>query len=230
MKKKEIKILLVDDEPDILEIVGYNLVQEGYKIETAINGIEALTKAKDFDPHVILLDIMMPEMDGIETCERLRDLDQFRDTIIVFFTARNEDYSQSAGFDAGADDYITKPIKPKLLVKKVKALTRRLREEESPATTVQNLGSITIDGGSYSVIVKGETIALPKKEFELLSLLISNPGNVFKRDEILNKVWSNVVVGDRTIDVHIRKLRKKIGDKYFKTIKGVGYKFVPEKQ
>ncbi len=228
MKKKDIKILLVDDEPDILEIVGYNLSNEGYTLETANNGVEALVKARNFLPHLILLDIMMPEMDGIETCEKLRDLDAFKDTIIVFFTARSEEFSQSAGFDAGADDYITKPIKPKLLIKKVKALTRRLRDVED-SEKVQNIGTLMVDSGSYTVTVNDKVIALPKKEFELLTLLISSPGNVFKRDEILNKVWSNVVVGDRTIDVHIRKLRKKIGDQYFKTIKGVGYKFVIDK-
>ncbi len=229
MKKKDIKILLVDDEPDILEIVGYNLTNEGYDTKSAANGVEALKIAKEYQPHIILLDIMMPEMDGIETCEKLRDIDAFKDTIIVFFTARNEEFSQSAGFDAGADDYITKPIKPKLLLKKIKALTRRLREPET-STSVQNFGSLVIDSGSYTVTVKNEIVSLPKKEFELLSLLISSPGNVFKRDEILHKVWSNVVVGDRTIDVHIRKLRKKIGDKYFDTIKGVGYKFVQDKE
>jgi two-component system alkaline phosphatase synthesis response regulator PhoP len=229
MKKKDIKILLVDDEPDILEIVGYNLTNEGYDTISAANGVEALKIAKEYQPHIILLDIMMPEMDGIETCEKLRDIDAFKDTIIVFFTARNEEFSQSAGFDAGADDYITKPIKPKLLLKKIKALTRRLRDPET-STIVQNFGSLVIDSGSYTVTVKNEIVSLPKKEFELLSLLISSPGNVFKRDEILHKVWSNVVVGDRTIDVHIRKLRKKIGDKYFDTIKGVGYKFVQDKE
>jgi len=229
MKKKDIKILLVDDEPDILEIVGYNLTNEGYDTKSATNGIEAIKIAKEYQPHLILLDIMMPEMDGIETCEKLRDIDAFKDTIIVFFTARNEEFSQSAGFDAGADDYITKPIKPKLLLKKIKALTRRLRDPET-STIVQNLGSLVIDSGSYTVTVNNEIVPLPKKEFELLSLLISSPGNVFKRDEILNKVWSNVVVGDRTIDVHIRKLRKKIGDNYFDTIKGVGYKFVQDKE
>jgi two-component system alkaline phosphatase synthesis response regulator PhoP len=227
MKKKDIKILLVDDEPDILEIVRYNLTQEGYQIQTSANGINAIQKAKEYQPHLILLDIMMPGMDGIEVCEKLREVDDFRETIIVFFTARSEDFSQFAGFDAGADDYITKPIKPKLLIKKVNALTRRLRKFEN-TDKVQNIGSLVIDSGSYAVTVKGKTIALPKKEFELLALLISSPGDVFKRDEILNKVWSNVVVGDRTIDVHIRKLRTKIGDQYFHTIKGVGYKFVSD--
>lgn len=228
MKKKDIKILLVDDEPDILEIVSINLETEGYNIETAINGKIAIEKAKQFQPHLILLDIMMPEMNGMEVCERLRDMKEFKDTIIVFFTARSEEYSQAAGFDAGADDYITKPIKPKLLVKKVKALTRRLKDFDE--NKVQTIGSLLIDSGSYAVILNGNKINLPKKEFELLSLLISSPGNVFKREEILLKVWSNVVVGDRTIDVHIRKLRKKIGDQYFKTIKGVGYQFISDEK
>jgi len=226
MKKKEIKILLVDDEQDILEIVGYNLTIEGYQVETAGNGIEAIRKALVFQPNLILLDIMMPELDGIETCEKLREKPEFADTIIVFFTARNEEFSQSAAYDAGADDYVTKPIKPKILLKKIKALTRRIVNQDKEL--VQTLGSIVIDSGSYSVLVNGEKVILPKKEFELLSLLISSPGNVFKRDEILNKVWTNVIVGDRTIDVHIRKLRKKLGDQYFDTIKGVGYKFVPD--
>jgi two-component system alkaline phosphatase synthesis response regulator PhoP len=225
VKKRNIKILLVDDEPDILEIVGYNLSNEGYQITTASNGVEAIKKANKVQPHIILLDIMMPEMDGIETCERLRNLKEFKDTIIVFFTARGEDFSQVAGFDAGADDYITKPIKPKVLIKKIKALTRRLKEREENET-IQQFGNLRIDKGAYTVSINEKIIVLPKKEFELLVLLSSNPGNVFKREYILNHVWSSVVVGDRTIDVHIRKLRKKLGDQYFKTLKGVGYKFV----
>ncbi len=225
MKKSDIKILLVDDEPDILEIVGYNLSNEGYDIYTATNGAEAIKAAQKHHPHMIILDIMMPEMDGIEACERLRDKDDFKDTIIVFFTARGEDFSQSAGFDAGADDYITKPIKPKILLKKIKALSRRLKENKAKDNVLQ-LGNLTIDSGAYTVRIEDKVIPLPKKEFELLYLLAGSPGNVFKREEILNTVWSNVVVGDRTIDVHIRKLRKKLGNRYFKTLKGVGYKFV----
>ena len=225
MKKNDIRILLVDDEPDILEIVGYNLKNEGYSIKTATNGLESLQRAQEFQPHIIILDIMMPEMDGIEACERLRGVEDFKDTIIVFFTARGEDFSQSAGFDAGADDYITKPIKPKILLKKIKALTRRLKESEQKQNLI-HLGNLTIDNGAYTVQIKDRVIPLPKKEFELLRLLTSSPGNVFKREDILNTVWSNVVVGDRTIDVHIRKLRKKLGNQYFKTLKGVGYKFV----
>lgn len=227
MKKREIKILLVDDEPDILEIVGYNLSSEGYNVTTAKNGNEAIAKAKKERPHLIILDVMMPEMDGIETCEQIRKSPELKDSIITFLTARGEDYSQVAGFDAGADDYITKPIKPKLLISKVKALLRRLKEEDEPAESVVNVGNITINRDEYKIIQSGKEIILPRKEFELLSLLASRPGKVFKRDEILDKVWGNeVIVGGRTIDVHIRKLREKIGDEHFKTVKGVGYKFV----
>ena len=227
MKKSDIKILLVDDEPDILEIVGYNLSSEGYKIITAKNGAEGVKKAKKEKPQLIILDVMMPEMDGIEACERIRKEPELSDTIITFLTARGEDYSQVAGFDAGADDYITKPIKPKVLVSKVKALLRRYKEEEESATDVLKIGNLTIDREAYKIILKGKELILPRKEFELLSLLTSKPGKVFKREEILDKVWGNeVIVGGRTIDVHIRKLREKIGDKSFKTVKGVGYKFV----
>lgn len=227
MKKSDIKILLVDDEPDILEIVGYNLSNEGYKIITAKNGAEGVKKAKKEKPQLIILDVMMPEMDGIEACERIRKIPELSDIIITFLTARGEDYSQVAGFDAGADDYITKPIKPKVLVSKVKALLRRYKEEEEFATDVLKIGSLTIDREAYKIILKGKELILPRKEFELLSLLTSKPGKVFKREEILDKVWGNeVIVGGRTIDVHIRKLREKIGDDSFKTVKGVGYKFV----
>jgi two-component system, OmpR family, alkaline phosphatase synthesis response regulator PhoP len=225
MNKKDIKILLVDDEPDILEIVGYNLSNEGYQIFTAENGIEAVKKAKKELPHLIILDVMMPEMDGIEACENIRKNPDLKDTIITFLTARGEDYSQVAGFDAGADDYITKPIKPKVLVSKVQALLRRFKQEEVVDSV--KIGNLVINRDEYKIILKGTEIVLPRKEFELLSLLASKPGKVFKRDEILDKVWGNdVVVGGRTIDVHIRKLREKIGDDCFKTIKGVGYKFV----
>jgi len=225
MEKKDIKILLVDDEPDILEIVGYNLNREGYSIFTAKNGVEAIEQAKNVKPHLILLDVMMPEMDGIEACEKIRTLDGLSDVIIAFFTARGEDYSQMAGFDAGADDYITKPVKPKVLVSKVKSLLRRLKTTASE--DILSIGSITINREEYLVTKEGITISLPRKEFELFSLLASKPGKVFKRDVILDQVWgSEVVVGGRTIDVHIRKLREKIGDEYIKTIKGVGYKFV----
>ncbi len=226
MKKKDILILLVDDEPDILEIVGYNLSSEGYKVITADNGSEGVKLAKKNKPHLIILDVMMPEMDGIEACELIRKVPELENTIIAFLTARGEDYSQMAGFDAGADDYITKPIKPKVLVSKVKALLRRYHETEKSSNIV-SLGDITINREEYKITQGNEEMALPRKEFELLSLLASKPGKVFKREDILDKVWGNdIVVGGRTIDVHIRKLREKIGDEKIKTVKGVGYKFV----
>ncbi len=226
MNMKDITILLVDDEPDILEIVGYNLTAEGYNVITAENGVDAVKIAKKKKPHLIILDVMMPEMDGIEACEQIRKLPDMQSTVITFLTARGEDYSQVAGFDAGADDYITKPIRPKVLVSKVKALLRRLKEEESSDDVVK-IGSLVINRDEYKIIKDKKEIVLPRKEFELLSLLASKPGKVFKREDILDKVWGNeVIVGGRTIDVHIRKLREKIGDNSFKTIKGVGYKFV----
>ncbi len=228
MKKSDIKILLVDDEPDILEIVGYNLKNEGYQVFTAQNGAEGVKTAKKITPHLILLDIMMPEMDGIEACEKIRKISSLEHVIISFLTARGEDYSQVAGFDAGADDYITKPIKPKVLVSKVKSLLRRLKNNEEQDTSTK-IGDIVINREEYVVFKGDKKIVLPKKEFELFSLLTSKPGKVFKRETILDSVWGNeVVVGGRTIDVHIRKLREKIGDNFFKTIKGVGYKFVLE--
>ena len=228
MNKRDVKILLVDDEPDILEIVGYNLKNEGYLVYTASNGLEALKSAKKITPNLILLDIMMPDMDGIETCEKIRAIKSLENTLIAFLTARNEDYSQVAGFEAGADDYITKPIKPKVLVSKVKSLLRRLKAENQADSTVV-VGDITINRDEYVVFKGDKKIFLPRKEFELFSLLTSKPGKVFKRETILDSVWGNeVVVGGRTIDVHIRKLREKIGDDYFKTVKGVGYKFVLE--
>jgi two-component system alkaline phosphatase synthesis response regulator PhoP len=226
MKKKDIKILLVDDEPDILEIVGYNLSSEGYQVITAENGLVGLEKALKHKPQLIILDVMMPEMDGIEACEKLTAIPELSETVITFLTERGDDYSQVAGFDAGADDYITKPIKPKLLVSKVKALLRRFKTPE-PVEQILKLGNVIINREEYKVIVGKEEMVLPRKEFELLSLLASKPGKVFKREVILDSVWGNdVVVGGRTIDVHIRKLREKIGDDRFKTIKGVGYKFV----
>lgn len=226
MKKREIKILLVDDELDILEIVGYNLAQEGYQIVTAVNGKEAVAKAKKELPNLIIMDVMMPEMDGMEACEHIRKIPELNNVIIVFLTARSEDYSQVAGFEAGADDYIAKPIKPKLLVSKVKALLRRLKEEDTKNSETLHVGGIEINREEYKIIKDSFEIILPRKEFELFYLLASKPGKVFKREEILDKVWgSEVVVGGRTIDVHIRKLREKIGDDFFKTIKGVGYKF-----
>lgn len=226
MKKKDIKILLVDDEPDILEIVGYNLAQAGYQISTASNGKEAVKQAIKEKPHLIIMDVMMPEMDGMEACEQIREIPDLKDVIITFLTARNEDYSQVAGFEVGADDYIAKPIKPKLLVSKVKGLLRRLKEdEENTDSTSILVGNLQINREEYKVVKDNQTIVLPRKEFELLYLLASKPGKVFTRAEILDKVWGNeVIVGGRTIDVHIRKLREKIDDDIFKTIKGVGYK------
>ena len=226
MKNKNIKILLVDDEPDILEIIGYNLSAEGYQIITAENGIKAIRKAKKERPQLIIMDVMMPEMDGIEACEQIRKIPELSNTIIAFLTARGEDYSQMAGFDAGADDYITKPIKPKVLTSKVKSLLRRIKEDEL-SQGILEIGGLVINREEYKISHHGIEIILPKKEFELLSLLASTPNKVFKREEILDKVWGNeVIVGGRTIDVHIRKLREKIGDECFKTVKGVGYKFV----
>lgn len=227
MKKKDIKILLVDDEPDILEIIRYNLSSEGYQIFTAKNGIEGVAKAKKKQPHLIILDVMMPEMDGIEACEIIRKNPNLENTIVAFLTARGEDYSQVAGYEAGADDYITKPIKPKVLVSKVKALLRRFKNDSGTNEDIVKVGDIIINREEYKIENNGKEIILPRKEFELLSLLTSKPNKVFKREVILDKVWGNeVVVGGRTIDVHIRKLREKIGDHHFKTVKGVGYKFV----
>lgn len=225
MKKKNITILLVDDEPDILEIIRYNLALEGYQIETAENGLEAIEKAKKIKPQLIIMDVMMPKMDGIEACEKIRKIPELSETILTFLTARAEDFSQMAGFEAGADDYITKPIKPKVLVSKVKALLRRFKE--SDAHEKIEIGNLIINREEYKIVLDKVEILLPRKEFELLSLLASKPGKVFKREDILDAIWGNdVVVGGRTIDVHIRKLREKIGDKKFKTVKGVGYKFV----
>ncbi|MGM0635243.1 MAG: response regulator transcription factor [Bacteroidota bacterium] len=228
MKKKDTLILVVDDEPDILEILSYNLTNEGYQVITAEDGVEALKKAKKNLPHLIILDVMMPEMDGIEACEQIRKVDKLENTVITFLTARGEDYSQVAGFEAGADDYITKPIKPKVLLSKVKALLRRFKADEKSAK-IHKVGDLVIDRNAYKVINDGVEMTLPRKEFELLSLLASEPNRVFKRDEILQNVWGDdVVVGGRTIDVHIRKLREKIGNELFKTVKGVGYKFVSD--
>lgn len=226
MNNKDIRILLVDDEPDILEILDYNLSAEGYKIITAENGMDAIKLAKKKKPQLVILDVMMPEMDGMEACQQIRKIPSLEKTLITFLTARGEDYSQMAGFEAGADDYITKPVKPKVLVSKVNALLRRLKSDGEKEQVIK-LGDLTIDRDEYKIIRGKEEIILPRKEFELLSLLASKPGKVFTREDILDKVWGNeVVVGGRTIDVHIRKLREKIGDEKFKTVKGVGYKFV----
>ena len=225
MEKSNIKILLVDDEPDIIEILTYNLNKEGYQVFSASNGKEALVQASKIIPHLIILDVMMPVMDGIEACENLRKDGRFEDTIIMFLSARSEDYSHVAAFDVGADDYVNKPIKPKVLNSKVSALLRRSTKNETKTNIVH--GDLTINLDKYKVILKGEMISFPRKEFELLRLLASQPDKVFKREKIMEAVWGNdVVVGDRTIDVHIRKLREKMGNSYFKTIKGVGYKFV----
>jgi two-component system alkaline phosphatase synthesis response regulator PhoP len=209
MKKKDTTILLVDDELDILEIIGYNLTAQGYTVVTAQNGVEAIKKAKKHKPKLIILDVMMPEMDGIEACEKLRLIPELSETVITFLTARGEDYSQVAGFEAGADDYITKPIKPKVLTSKVKSLLRRFKSQEQ-AQQILELGNLTINREEYKILVDTQEMVLPRKEFELLSLLASKPGKVFKREDILDSVWGNdVVVGGRTIDVHIRKLREK---------------------
>jgi len=221
------KILVVDDEPDILEFMEYNLKQENYEVFKASNGKEAITKAINEHPDLIILDIMMPEQDGIETCRQLRGMAEFKNTMIAFLTARNEDYSQIAGFEVGADDYITKPIKPRVLVSRINALFRRYengtKEEKGK---VMIAGDLRIDREQYLVHRNEEKFVLPRKEFELLSLLASKPGKVFTRDEILDRVWGNdIVVGDRTIDVHVRKLREKLGEENIKTVKGIGYKF-----
>lgn len=225
MENNDYRILLVDDEPDILEFVGYNLKRENYIVYTASKGQDAINLAKKIKPHLIILDVMMPQMDGIETCNIMRGIPELSNTPIVFLTARSEDYSQIAGFEAGADDYITKPIKPKVLISRIKALLRRYAVVEIPETLIK-IGSLTIDIEKYLVIKNGVEIILPRKEFELLLLLTSKPNKVFTRDEIYSKIWGNeIVVGERTIDVHIRKIREKIGDENIKTVKGVGYKY-----
>jgi two-component system alkaline phosphatase synthesis response regulator PhoP len=228
---EEKKILLVDDEVDILEFISYNLEKEGYKVYTAQNGKDAIKIAEKKEPDLIILDVMMPEMDGIVTCEELRKKPKLKSTVIAFLTARGEDYSQIAGFEAGADDYITKPIRPKVLLSRVRALMKRsqLIEENEPVVSdnLITIGGIVIDRERYMISVDSEEMVLPRKEFELLSLLASKPGKVFTREEIYSSVWGEqVIVGDRTIDVHIRKLREKIGDEHIKTLKGIGYKFV----
>ncbi|HPF50364.1 MAG TPA: response regulator transcription factor [Draconibacterium sp.] len=232
MSDNQFKVLLVDDELDILEFLSYNLEKEGYDVFTAKNGLEALKIAEQETPHLIILDVMMPEMDGITACEELRKMPSLSGTIIAFLTARGEDYSQIAGFEAGADDYITKPVRPKVLVSRVKALLKRSGEgapiiPEVVDTNTISIGNLLIDKERYLIRIGDNEMILPRKEFELLSLLVSKPGKVFTREEIYFSVWGeNVVVGDRTIDVHIRKLREKIGNNHIKTLKGIGYKFV----
>lgn len=228
MENSNYRLLLVDDEPDILEFLSYNLRKEGFQVFTVNNGRDAISKAEEVRPHLILLDVMMPDMDGIETCEEIRRNERIGNTIVAFLTARSEDYSQIAGFDAGGDDYMTKPIKPKVLISRVKALLKRVDVViAKPELTGQPVKGIIIDKERFLILKDGKEISLPKKEFELLALLYSRPQKVFSRDEIFSTVWGdNIIVGDRTIDVHIRKLREKIGEEYIKTVKGVGYKFI----
>tara|TARA_B100000530_G_scaffold158983_1_gene100079 strand:+ start:6189 stop:6863 length:675 start_codon:yes stop_codon:yes gene_type:complete len=217
------KILLVDDEEDILEFLSYNLKKEGFRIDTANNGISALKKLEKSKPDLIILDVMMPEMDGIEVCEKIREKDKFEDVLILFLTARSEEYSELAGFSAGADDYITKPIKPKLLVSRVNAILKRKRKKTNDGPI--EIGDIHINKSSHKLLYSGKEIYLARKEFSLLYYLMTIPGKVFTREEIISTIWKDAVVGDRTIDVHIRKIREKIGSQHIKTIKGIGYKF-----
>ncbi len=224
MSNTQFKVLLVDDEPDILEFMQYNLNKEGYTVITAKNGQEAVDVAKREIPHLIILDIMMPVMDGIEACRIIRTLPALKNSIITFLTARNEDYSQIAGFDVGADDYISKPIKPRVLMSRIKALLRRFNENDHESRL--KIGTLEIDREQYLIYKEGQSLNFPRKEFELLALLTSKPGKVFTREDILSRVWgTDIVVGDRTIDVHIRKIREKLGDDLIKTVKGIGYKF-----
>lgn len=219
------RILIVDDEPDILEFVSYNLTREGFEIATASDGAKALSVAEAFQPDLILLDIMMPVFDGVEVCRRLRARPEFRKTIIAFLTARDEDYTQVAALDIGGDDFITKPIRPKVLVSRIKALLRR-KEVSQGSQSLQLGQDLAIDKTGYKVYLKGKPVDLPRKEFELLCFLASKPGKVFRREQIYREVWGpDVIVGNRTIDVHIRKIREKIGPDYIKTIKGIGYRF-----
>lgn len=221
------KILLVDDEPDILDFLRYNLQKEGFQVFTAGDGVEGLRKAEEVRPHLAILDIMMPKMDGVELCRQLRIRPELANMLIVFLTARDEDYSQIAALDVGGDDYITKPIRPRVFMSRINALLRRFDRKDDPEVDqVIRVADLEIDRERVSVTRGEEVIELAKKEFELLSLLASKPGKVFTREEIFSKVWgADVIVGNRTIDVHIRKLREKIGDDYIKTIKGIGYKF-----
>ncbi len=219
------KILIIDDEEDIRDLIKYTLEKEGFIVKTSSNGKEGIKEAKKFIPDFIILDIMMPEMDGMETCEKLREIPELNHTFISFLSARTEDYSQIAGFDSGADDYIHKPIKPKLLVSRIQAILRR-RNKKNKVKSEEQKAQLLIDRNKYLVYLNGEELSLPRKEFELLDLLFQKNGEVCTREHILEKIWGNdVIVGDRTIDVHIRKLREKIGEKSIKTIKGVGYKY-----
>ena len=225
MKKTSAKILVVDDDPEIVEILKYNLSNSDFEVKVACNGFQAVKKSKKFKPDIILMDVMMPEMNGIEACTEIRKIDNLKNVQIIFLSARGEDYTQIAAFDAGADDYINKPIKPKILLKKITNIAKRLKSFENGETFIK-VSDLKINREEYLVTRNKTEIILPRKEFELLFLLASKPGKVFSRDEIMNKVWgSQVVVGDRTIDVHVRKLREKLGENYIKTIKGIGYKF-----
>ncbi len=223
--KESLKILVVDDDLDIIEILKYNLNNSGYFVKSAKNGIKAIKKAKKFLPDIILMDVMMPGISGIEACSEIRKIDQLRNTIIIFLSARSEDYTQISAYDAGADDYISKPVKPKILLKKISNIAKKIKSKNTNSK-ILDFGSLKINREKYLVVNNKNEILLPRKEFELLFLLGSKPEKVFTRQEIMNKVWGTLdVVGDRTIDVHIRKLREKIGEKHIKTIKGVGYKF-----
>ncbi len=228
MLKSDQKILLVDDEPDILEFVGYNIRKEGYTLFTSQNGQDAIRIAQENLPHLIILDIMMPGMDGIEVCQELRKIPELKSTVIAFLTARSEDFSQIAGLDAGGDDYISKPVKPKVLMSRINALLRR-KKDDSEIEAKTSIGGITIDREKYVIVKNGKEFSLPRKEFELIALLTSKPNKVFTRDEIFEEIWGNdVIVGDRTIDVHIRRIREKLAIENIKTIKGVGYKYESE--
>lgn len=220
------KILIVDDEPDILELIEYNLKKEGYQVYLASNGLEGITIAKKVHPDLIILDIMMPKMDGIEACRLMRAIPEFKNTFMVFLTARSEEYSEIAGFNVGADDYIAKPIKPRALVSRINAILRRNSSAEEASDNKVEIGDLVIDREAYLVYQSGQKVVLAKKEFELLYLLASKPGKVYTRESILKNIWEDsVVVTNRTIDVHIRKLREKLGETYVATVKGVGYKF-----
>lgn len=226
MNNPKQKILIVDDEPDIIELIEYNLKKEGYQVFTASNGLEAIQVAKKALPDLIILDIMMPKLDGIEACRQLRAMPEFKSTFMVFLTARSEEYSEISGFNVGADDYIAKPIKPRALISRINAILRRTNMAETEVANKLEIGNLVIDREAYLVYQDGKKIVLAKKEFELLYLLASKPGKVFTREVILNNIWEDsVVVTNRTIDVHIRKLREKLGDDYVTTVKGVGYKF-----
>ncbi|MCF6171398.1 MAG: response regulator transcription factor [Bacteroidales bacterium] len=223
MNNNNYRILLVDDEEDILEFLTYNLLKEGFKVSTASNGIQAVDQAKAEQPHLIIMDVMMPQMDGITAVEEIRKIPELDNTLIIFLTARSEDYSQIAGFEAGADDYVTKPVKPKILISRITALLRRSTKKDD--SKIIKINELEINPVSFVVLKNGKKVSLPKKEFKLLQLLAASPDKVFTRDEIFHQVWGDdVIVGDRTIDVHVRKIREKIGNAYITTVKGMGYK------